>query len=250
MVKMLKSKFSPTKGFAHIFHLSFIALLPPAVLLFARIDLFGIALAIILLSKWRMLAVKPRHWPAHVRTNAVDIIVGLSMLGFIVSTSSFGWQLFWVAVYEVWLLIIKPRSNAGLVSLQALIALGVGLTSVFIYFQNGYLALYVILFWFISYFSARHFLGSFDEPHAQIIASQWGFFAASLVWVLGHWLLFFGAFAVPALLVFILGFGLGGLYYLNETDKLSGLIRKQIIFVMVFLILILLIFSDWGDKAI
>ncbi len=250
MVKFVSPRLRPTKGFAHLFHLSFIAFLPLAVFILVRIDLIGLALGVILLSKWRIFAVKRHHWLANIRTNSVDIIVGLSLLSFLISTSSFTWQIFWIVLYEVWLLIIKPLSGVGMVSMQALISLCLGLTSVFVYFQDGLLAVYVVLFWLIAYFSARHFLGSFAESHAQVIASQWGFFSASIMWVLGHWLLFFGAIALPALLVSVLGFGLGGLYYLNETDKLSRLVRRQIIFVMVALVFVILAFADWGDKAI
>lgn len=249
-MELLTSKIRPTRGFAHAFHLSFIALLPLVIFVLVRIELFGVALVAILLSKWRMFAVRPHHWMPHIRTNAVDIIVGLSLLVFMSNTVSMSWQIFWVVLYEIWLLVIKPGTSLPMVSLQAVIAQGIGLTSVFLFFEDAPLALYVAIYWFIAYFSARHFLASFDEPHAQIIASQWGFFAAALMWISGHWLLFFGVVAQPALILSILGYGLGGLYYLHETDRLSRLVRRQITVVMLTLIIVILAFSDWGDKAI
>jgi hypothetical protein len=249
-MEFLTSKIKPTRGFAHAFHLSFIALLPLVVLVFVRLELYSVALIVILLSKWRMFAVKPHHWMPHVRTNAVDIVVGLSLLVFMSNTNSMAWQLFWVLVYEVWLLALKPGTSLLAVSSQAAIAQGIGLTSVFLFFEDAPLALYVLLYWFIAYFCARHFLASFDESHAQIIASQWGFFAAALMWVLGHWLLFFSVIAQPAIILSILGYGLGSLYYLQETDRLSRLVKRQIIVVMFTLVAVILAFSDWGDKSI
>lgn len=250
MVTFLASKFKPTRGFAHVFHLSFIALLPLVVFVLVRLNLDGVALVAIFLSKWRMFAVRPHHWIAHIRTNAVDIVVSTSLLVFMSNTYSMSWQILWVLLFEIWLLFIKPGTSLPIVSLQAMIAQGLGLVSIFLFLEDGFLGLYMMMYWFIAYFSARHFLASFDEPHAQIISAQWGFFSAALMWVLGHWLIFFGLIAQPALILSVLGYGLGGLYYLNETDRLSSLVRKQILVVMGTLILVILVFSDWGDKAI
>jgi hypothetical protein len=48
----------------------------------------------------------------------------------------------------------------------------------------------------------------------------------------------------------VLGFGLAAMYYLGERDKLSNLLRRQFVFIMIAIIVVVLVFSDWGDKAI
>ncbi len=250
MVTFLASKIRPTRGFSHLFHLSFLAFLPLVIFVFVRLNLDGMALAVILLSKWRMFAVKPHHWVPHIRTNAVDIVVSISLLVFMTNTTSMSWQLFWVVLFELWLLVIKPGTSNLSVSLQALLAQGLGLVSIFLFLEDGLLGLYVLMYWFVAYFSARHFLASFDEPHSQILSAQWGFFAAAVMWVLGHWLTFYGLIALPALLLCIIGYGIGSLYYLNETDKLSALARRQILVVMVTLVIVAVVFAKWGDTAI
>lgn len=250
MATFLTSKIRPTKGFAHFLHIAFVAVMPIALLILVRLNLDVLALLLILLSKWRMFAVKAHHWVAHIRTNAVDIIVGLSILACMSNTGSLPWQLLWVVLYELWLLVLKPGSNVLMVSLQAVVAQTLGFISIFLVFEDIHLALVVLAYGFIAYFCARHFLSSFDEPHAQILASQWGFFAAALMWVLGHWLLFIGPIAQPALILSVLGYGLGGLYYLEETDKLSRLVRRQILLVMITVILVVLVFANWGDKTV
>ena len=209
MAKYVFEKIRPGRGFAHLFHLSFLAVLPPAILILVRLDFTSLALTVLLLSKWRMFALHPRYWLAHIRTNSVDIIVSISFLVFISSSSAMWLQLTWVALFEIWLLFIKPGTSLSLVSLQALIASTIGLTSIFLAKPDGVLSLYVSVFWLISYFSARHFLNIFDEKHGRLLASIWAFFAASIMWVLGHWLLFVGPIAQPALLLSSLGFGLG-----------------------------------------
>jgi hypothetical protein len=52
------------------------------------------------------------------------------------------------------------------------------------------------------------------------------------------------------LLLLALGYGLATLYYLDHHDRLSGGVRKQSIFIMIAVVLIVLIFSDWGDKIV
>ena len=77
MVKSVVRKVKPKHGFAHLFHLGLVAVIPPLAYMFVRLDIYTIAIAVVLLGKWRMFAVNPRHWIAHIRTNAVDIIVSL-----------------------------------------------------------------------------------------------------------------------------------------------------------------------------
>jgi hypothetical protein len=80
----------------------------------------------------------------------------------------------------------------------------------------------------VCYMAARHFFDSFDEPYARLLSYLWAFFASALTWVLGHWLLFYGAIAQPTLLLVAVGYGLAALYYLDHNDKLSKLVRVEI----------------------
>jgi hypothetical protein len=249
-VKRIHQKLQPKQGFAHFFHLGFTAFLPLLVFVFVRLELVSVALAIILLSKWRIFAIRPRHWFAHIRTNAVDIIFSLAILTFMTSTDAMSIQLLWVLVYELWILFIKPASSALMVSLQSLIAQLVGLIAVFVAFEEAPLSAYIVLASLIMYFSARHFFASFEEKNLHVYSWTWTLFGASLVWVLGHWLLFFGDVAQPALLIGVIGYGLGSLYYLSETDKLSKLAQRQVVFAVSVIVLLVLILSDWGNQTI
>lgn len=250
MVKYLVTRFRPGRGFAHFFHLAFIALIPLSVWFFIRLDLIAVSFIVLLLSKWRMFAIHPRYWIAHIRFNAVDIIAGLSFIVFIAQSNSIWTQVLWVLFYEIWLLFIKSGSSLVLVSAQALIAQTLGLTSFFLALEGADLAVYIIGFWLITYFSARHFFAIFDELHGSLIASIWAFFAACMMWALGHWLIFFGPIAQPALLVTVLGFSLSGLYYLDKHKKLHTTLRRQLIVMMFAIVFVIVVFSDWGDKAL
>ncbi|HSX53557.1 MAG TPA: hypothetical protein VLF90_04295 [Patescibacteria group bacterium] len=246
----IKAKLKPTVGFSHFVHIGLTALLPALVFICVRLHFVELAVALILLAKWRMFAVKPRHWPANIRANAVDIIVGLSLLIFMIHSGSQAMQLVWALIYGGWLTVLKPQSSLLGVSLQAMVAQFVGLSAIFINWGDAPLYVLVILGALVCYSAARHFFTSFDEPLTRYLADVWAYFAAALIWVLGHWLLFYGVIAQPTLLLSVIGFSLAGIYYLDQTDRLSVVLRRQVIFVMMAIVLIMLVFSDWGDKAV
>ncbi|MEK7153316.1 MAG: hypothetical protein AAB834_05180 [Patescibacteria group bacterium] len=231
-------------------YIVFNILLPLFVFVLVRMDFVQLALAMILLSKWRMFAVRPRFWPAHIRANAVDIIVSVSLLLFMVNSDSQLMQLVWTAIYMGWLVVLKPASDAMMISIQALVGFLCGLMAIFVGWSDGPLYGLVALTGTTCYLTARHFFDSFDEPYAKLLSYMWGYFGAALVWVLGHWLLYYGIIAQPVLLLLAIGYGLATLYYLDHYDRLSGGVRRQSIFVMVAIIMIVLIFSDWGDKIV
>lgn len=240
----------PKSGFSHLFHLALTALLPALVFVLVRMRFVQLAAILILLSKWRMFAVRPRYWPANVRANAVDIMVGISVVIFMAHSASTLWQLIWAIAYGVWLVLLKPGSSVLKVSLQATVAQLCALMALFIQWGDAPLGGLVIASWLISYLVARHFFTSFDEPHAPLYAHTWGYFSAALTWLLSHWLLFYGVLAQPTLLLVVIGYGFATLYYLDHNDRLSLLMRRQFVFIMVAIILVVLVFSDWGDRAI
>jgi hypothetical protein len=248
-MRALPTKLKPASGFSHFVHLGLTVLLPALVFILVRINFIQLAMAVILLSKWRMLAVRPRYWPANVRANAVDLMVGVSIVIFMAHTDAFSWHLAWALAYGIWLVFIKPGSSSLVVSAQAFIGQTLALMALFLAWKNAPLVGLVVGLWGICYLAARHYFTSFDEPHSSLYAHFWGYFAAALIWILGHWLLFYGVLAQPTLILSVISFACGGLYYLEETDRLSLLWRRQFVLLMVAVIVVVLIFSDWGDKA-
>ncbi len=249
-MRPLISKLTPSKGFSQILHLLFNVTLPFLVFLFVRIGFVQLAFSLILLSKWRMFAVRPRFWLANIRANAVDIIIGLSILAFLVSTNSEWLQLVWVGIWAVWLIFIKPRSSVLWVSLQSLIGFTAGLMALFLVWDDGPLLGLALATGLLCFFAAHHFFDSFDEPYTRLLAYIWAWFGSALVWVLAHWLLFYGPVAQPTLLLVTIGFGLGTLYYLDHFDRMTVGLRRQFIFIMVAIVLVVLTFSSWSDKIV
>lgn len=249
-MRPLIAKIKPASGFSRVLHIGFNVLLPVMVFVLVRIDFVQLALIIILLSKWRMLAVRPRFWIANIRANSVDIMVSISILLFMVNTDSQWIQLVWMALYVIWLTLIKPASSMLMISVQAMIGMACGLMALSISWDSAPLVGLVATTGLICFISAHHFFDSFSEPYARLLSYLWAYFGAALMWVLGHWLLFYGAVSQPALLLLALGYGLGVLYYLDHNDRLSKNIRRQIIFIIMATVAIVLIFSDWGSKIV
>lgn len=249
-MRPLIAKIKPASGFSRFFHLGFNIFLPILVFVLVRISFVPLALVVILLSKWRMLAVRPRFWLVNIRANAVDIMVGVSLLLFMAHTDSQLIQAVWAVLYIGWLVYLKPGSSVLMSSAQAMVAMLCALMALFVSWGDGPLYGLVGIVGLICYLSAHHFLDGFEEPYTKLLSYLWAYFAVALTWVLGHWLLFYGVVSQPALLLIAIGYGLATLYYLDHHDRLTKNIRRQCIFIMAAIILVVITFSDWGDKIV
>jgi hypothetical protein len=247
---MVLMKLKPKSGFSHFLHLGLNALLPALLFVMIRMGFVPLAASLVILSKWRMFAVRPRYWPANVRANGVDLTVGFATVIFMSNSVTAAWQLVWAVAYAIWLIFIKPGSSVWKTSLQALIAQTVGLMALFMALGDAPLYVLVILVWMICYGVARHFFTSFEEPYTSLYAHSWGYFAAALTWLLGHWLVFYGIVAQPTLLLTVMGFGLSALYYLEQTDRLSVMVRRNFVVMMVAIILVVILLTNWSGGTI
>lgn len=250
-MRSIKEKLKPKKGIPYVIHIGLNALLPFLLFILMHFDPW-FAVILFLISKWRVLAVKPRYWLPNLRANGIDIIVGLSYLEFLNHTNSEILQLTFALLYVLWLTVIKPKSSGIFIALQAFLGQFIGLMAIFS-FQNNLAPstiLLIIATWLVCYLAARHFFTIFDESFTSMYSHAWGYFAAAMVWVLGHWLLYYyGTYAQPTVLLSTIAFGLGSLYYLRENDKLSNQVKKQIIIVMVATVFVIVFLSNWSSKT-
>lgn len=249
-MRALTKKLKPAQGFSHYFHLGLTTFLPAIVFVLIRMGFSEVAILLILLSKWRMFVVRPRYWMANLAANAVDIIVGLSVVVFMDHTTSAAMQLVAAALWGIWLVFIKPGSNVLMVSLQALIGQALGLVALYVAWLEAPMFGMVVATWIVAYLSARHFFTNFEDQYTPLYAQSWGYFAAALTWLLNHWLLYYGVIPQPALLITVIGSSLGGMFYLSESQRLTPLLRRQFMFIMFAVVMVVLVLSDWGDKTV
>lgn len=250
LLTRLRKNVTPTSGYSRLIHLALNILLPISAYILVRIDFVVLAILLILISKWRIFAVRPRYWSVNIASNGIDILVGISLVLFMSSTTVEWWQLFWTAIYIGWLVWLKPRSDVLSVSAQAMIGQLLGLSVLYLKFGDAPLAWLVLGTWSVTYLAARHFLTSFEEPHTALLANVWAYFAASLAFVLGHWLLFYGS--VSQILIFLttIGYSLAALYYLDASEKLTASLQKQLFAIMFAILFIVIILSDWTGATV
>lgn len=149
-----------------------------------------LAFLVMLLSKWRALAVRPRFWFANLVANMVDIIVGISVVVLLYAADGTLWlQSFITLAYIIWLLFIKPRSRRVYVAVQAGVAVFLGITALSIVSYAWDASFFVAVMWMIGYITARHVLGSYDEPHTTLYSLITGVLFAELGWISFHWLM-------------------------------------------------------------
>ncbi|MBX4190527.1 hypothetical protein KW794_00365 [Candidatus Saccharibacteria bacterium] len=249
-IRGLRSRLKPTKGFSHLFYLTLNGLLPLLLYILVRIDFVAIAIFLIFLSKWRMFAVRPRYWIANLISNGIDILVAVSLVVFMASTTVVWWQLFWTLMYGGWLIWLKPRYDVLSVSAQAMIGQLLALSLLYLKFGDSSISVLVAGTWLISYLAARHYLTSFEEVHAPLLAHIWAYFSASLAFILGHWLLFYGTIAQIIVILTTIGYGLAGLYYLDATERLPKSLERQMIGIMIAILVIIVLFSNWAGSTL
>ena len=146
------------------------------------------AYGLILVSKWRVLSVRPRFWFANIQANAVDILVGIGFATLLwQAASSIPLQTILTLLFVGWLLYLKPRSSKLAVAAQAGVAQFVALTALFSLTYSLDVGIAVASAWIIGYSASRHILSAFEEKATVLLSFVWGFILAELVWVAFHW---------------------------------------------------------------
>ncbi len=119
-----------------------------------------IGFILVLLSKWRMFAVRPHYLWLNIKSNLVDLIVGFSfvLLAFFSGTSLLPVHYILAAGYVLWLVVIKPKTSETWNLIQALFAIFIGSTAASILSASIDPILLVGLEFIVGYGSARHVL--------------------------------------------------------------------------------------------
>ena len=146
------------------------------------------ALGLVLLSKWRIFAVRSRYWAANIRANLVDVIVGISMVIFLYAASGdLPSQIGLTALYIAWLLFLKPKSKRAYVAAQAMTGLVFGIGAIIQTSPILPAFVVVLLSWLVGYAASRHILSVQHESHINFLSLVWGFVVAEIMWLTYHW---------------------------------------------------------------
>lgn len=159
------------------------------------------AFILVLLSKWRVFAVRPRYWLANIQANFVDFIVSVSTVVLMYSVGVSGWQSLLLQIlltvfYIAWLIYLKPRSSKRSVVMQAWVSLIAGTIALFVSSYSWPIELVVIGMAISGYVSARHVLTQYEEDHLQFLSLLNAFIMAQIGWIFYHWVI---AYSLPVI---------------------------------------------------
>lgn len=225
-----------------------------------------IAIGLVLLSKWRVFAVRPRYWWANILANIVDITVSLSMviLMYLASKSNIyvlQLQILVTVVYAIWLVAIKPRSKQGWVIVQSMTALFFGTWALSALAHIVPFWLIVTLFYVVGYGVTRHVLSAFDEEEMSLMSMVFGLVTAEVAWLLYHWNIAYGTkdlvdFRVPQMSLVMLALGLFtfSVFISQRADNYkswrSAEVLAPTIFSVAVIFILLIFFSAHGPGII
>lgn len=162
--------------------------LAAAVLLMARLDLFLLAYIFVIVSKWRVLAVRPRYWWDNVQTNLLDMLFGISIVNLMwQAREEFILQIGLALIYAGWLIFIKPLATKGAVMLQALIAQFFAVSALYSISYDLPAWAIVVSMAVIGYITARHALNNFEEADITLLSMIWALVTAEIGWLAYHW---------------------------------------------------------------
>lgn len=168
------------------------------------------ALILVLLSKWRIFAVRPQFWFANIQANLVSLIVSISYVVFVYAVGQLNigdtqilvLQLLLAALDACWLLFLKPKSKRKYIVFQAGVALFVGVTAVFSISYGWIATPVVLLMWLIGYATAKHILSNYDDEDRVVLLSlSWGMILAEIGWIAYHWTIAYRLPFVPGIFI-------------------------------------------------
>jgi hypothetical protein len=194
-----------------------------------------LALILVLLSKWRVLAVRPRYWFAHVESNMVDMIVsvGIVVLIWLAGQVAHGnaVQIGLGLVYIGWLLFLKPRATRKAIAIQAAVAAALGTMALTGVSYEWPSSLVVLVIWVIGYSTARHVLVSYSDTDTRLLSLIWAFVVAELGWLTYHWTIAYtlplaGGLKLPQLTLLLLGISFVAERVYDSFDR-HGEVRRS-----------------------
>lgn len=187
-----------------------------------------IGFILVLLSKWRMFAVRPHYLWLNIKSNLVDLIVGFSLvlLAFFSGTSLLPVHYILSVVYVLWLTVVKPRTTEIWNRIQALTAIFLGSCAIFIMCASLNSALPALLEFIVGYGAARHVLAQnnnmSDSGYPALI---FGVFFAEIALLAHSWMIVYAFMNLgviipqPAIILTIFGFMIERIFHaIEERD--------------------------------
>ena len=148
-----------------------------------------LGIILVVMSKWRIFAVRRRYLWLNIKSNLVDLIVGLSivLLSYYAGSSLAPVHFVLITIYTIWLLILKPMSSEHANLVQSLIAVFLGISTSTIITANINAAVAVVLAFLIGYAASRHVLAQTNSQDFTLTTLICGLVFAEIAWLCHKW---------------------------------------------------------------
>ena len=174
-------------SFVHVFLNLLLGVGAVLITVLSNSPVFGILL--VLMSKWRVFAVRPRYLWLNIKSNLVDLIVGLSvvLLSYFAGPSFMAVDFVLMAFYVIWLLFIKPSSAEWATMLQSLIAVFMGMSAAAIGAAELDAIVLVLAAFVVGYAASRHVLVQSSSRDFTLTTLVCGLVFAEIAWLGQTW---------------------------------------------------------------
>ena len=144
---------------------------------------------LVLMSKWRIFAVRSRYLWLNIKSNLVDLIVGLSVviLSYYAGTALMPVHLVLIGFYVLWLLVLKPMSTEAANFMQSLVAVFFGISASTIMAAGFDASVSVVLAFLVGYASSRHVLAQTNTKDFTLTTLVCGLMFAEVAWMCHSW---------------------------------------------------------------
>lgn len=215
-----------------------------------------IGIILVLVSKWRTFAVRPRYLFLNIKASLVDFIVGCSFvfLAYFSGAEVLPVHYILAIAYTIWLLLIKPRTSEGWTLVQALVSVFLGTSVATIACASTSSALLVVIEFIIGYSAARHVLAQNNNSlHDGFPAFIFALLFAETALVAHSWLIVYTftkfGIMIPQLAIVLSIFTFIAERLYSNVESRDGELKLQevaapITFGVVILAIILIGFSE------
>lgn len=224
-----------------------------AVTILTASPLLGVLL--VLVSKWRIFAVRPRFILVNLKANLVDLIVGISvvLLTYYSGTALLPVDFLLAGFYCLWLIWIKPLNSENAAQAQSLIAVFLGTSAVAIMTAELNSIAIAALAFLIGYAASRHVLIQTNAKNFTLTTLICGLIFAEIALLCHSWMIIytFGAsgIRIPQIAIILSIFSFAYNYarqtiFAKQADFRFKDILVPIIFSVVLIGIIVLGFSN------
>ena len=148
-----------------------------------------LGLLLVLVSKWRVFAVRGRYLWLNIKSNLVDLIVGISvvLLAYYAGPEFLPVDFLLAGFYCVWLLFIKPMSSERAALVQSLIAVFLGMSAAVIMAANLDTIVLVLMAFLVGYAASRHVLVQSSDKDFTLTTLVCGLVFSEIAWLCQTW---------------------------------------------------------------